>query len=432
MANEVSTLNGLFKERYADKVKQLVPDHVKLYNAVKFDTSKKVGDSYNEPVILSLESGFTYGGEDGSLFDLNDVKEFKMRKASIKARELVLRSAISIGALSRSGSDKQSIEKAMDLMVGNMLKSVYHRLEVQMFYGQSGIGSVKEDPDNAGSPLVSLVGSNTKIFIKDSEWAAGIWNGTTGASVNIFDDTVSTVRGGLVGGQPAAHEIVGYSLAEKSITIAGDLTASLAVDDVIYFNGAANTSAKNEFLGVHAIASESSSLFGITNASEPLFQGSTVNVGTPSADAVLSFAKIEEGIAAMVEKGLMEEEVSCYVNPKQWNSLLTEIDAKRQYDSSYSPAKQENGSREIMFHGQNGSIKVIASTFVKEGYSYLICEKDLKRIGSEEVTFKRPDGEEYLELLEGKHGIEMRCYTDQALFTARPASLCVLQYIKVA
>ena len=80
MANEVSTLNGLFKERYADKVQQLVPDHVKLYNAVQFDTSKKVGDSYNEPVILSLESGFTYGGEDGSLFTLNDVKEFKMRK----------------------------------------------------------------------------------------------------------------------------------------------------------------------------------------------------------------------------------------------------------------------------------------------------------------------------------------------------------------
>jgi hypothetical protein len=76
-------------------------------------------------------------------------------------------------------------------------------------------------------------------------------------------------------------------------------------------------------------------------------------------------------------------------------------------------------------------IKVIASTFVKEGYAYLICEKDLKRIGSTEVTFKRPDGEEYLELLEGKHGMEMRAYTDQALFTARPASICVLQNIKV-
>lgn len=418
MANEVSTLNGLFKERYADKVKQLVPDHVKLYNAVKFDTSKKIGDSYNEPVILSLESGFTYGGEEGSLFDLNDVKEFKMRKASIKARELVLRSAISIGALSRSGSDKQSIEKAMDLMVGNMLKSVYHRLEVQMFYGQSGIAACEG--------TVTLSGVDSVVQIADSEWAAGVWNGTSNAEIEIYDSAAPFAKRGT-------YVIKGYSLADKTVTVEGDATADgIAAGDVIHFKGAAGVTGdvKNEFLGVHGIATESSSLFGIANASEPLFQGSLVDVGTQATPTVLSFAKIEEGIAKMVEKGLMEEEVSCYVNPKQWNDLLTEIDAKRRYDSSYSPSKQENGTREIMFHGQNGNIKVIASTFVKEGYSYLICEKDLKRIGSEEVTFKRPDGEEYLELLENKHGIEMRCYTDQALFTARPASLCVLRYIK--
>ena len=59
MANEVATLNGLYKDRYADKVKQLVPDHVKLYNAVSFDQSKSLGGEYVEPVILSLESGFT-------------------------------------------------------------------------------------------------------------------------------------------------------------------------------------------------------------------------------------------------------------------------------------------------------------------------------------------------------------------------------------
>lgn len=419
MANEVGTLNGLFKERYADAVQQLVPDHVKLYNAVKFDTSKKVGDSYNEPVILSLESGFTYGGEEGSLFDLNDVKEFKMRKASIKARELVLRSAISIGALSRSGSDKQAIEKAMDLMVGNMLKSVYHRLEVQMFYGQSGLGVVKTD-SAGGAP-------SEAIEIQDAEWSAGIWNGTSNAEVDVFS------AGSLV----ATYEIEGYSLADRTVTLkksAGNIgAAEIQADDVIYFKGAAaNAGVRNEFLGIHGIATESTSLFGITNTNEPLFQGSIVDVGSDATTnaAVLSFAKIEQGIAKMVEKGLMEEEVSCYVNPKQWNSLLTELDAKRQIDSSYSPSKGEKGQREIMFHGQNGSIKVIASTFVKEGYSYLACEKDLRRIGSEEVTFKRPDGEEYLELLENKHGIEMRCYTDQALFTARPASLCVLRYIK--
>ena len=186
MANEVATLNGLYKDRYASEVTKLVPDHVKLYNAVKYDSSKKVGDAYVEPVILSLESGFTYGGEDGSLFDLEDAKEFKMKKASVKARELVLRSAISIAALNRSASGEQSIEKAMDLMVGNMLKSIYHRLEVQMFYGQSGLGIVKTD---------SAGGANDEaIEIEVSEWAAGVWNGTTGAKVEVFSADKSTNR----------------------------------------------------------------------------------------------------------------------------------------------------------------------------------------------------------------------------------------------
>lgn len=395
MANQVSTLNGLFKERYSDKVTKLVPDHVKLFNAIKFDTSKKVGKSYNEPVVLSLESGFTYAGESGSLFDLNDVKEFKMEEAVIKARELVLRSAISIGALSRSKDNSQSIEKAMDLMVGNMLKSMYHRLEVQMFYGQTGIASVKTDI-TGGAPTEA-------VAIKDAEWAAGIWNGTTGAEVEVFASDLSAKKG--------SYTISGYSLKDKTVTLkkaSGNLgAAEIEADDVIFFKGAAVegvSPVKNEFIGIHGIAEERVSLFGVANANEPLFQGSIVDVGTDATSnaAVLSLAKIEEGIEAMVEKGLMEEEVTCYVNPKQWNDLLTEQDAKRVSDSSYNPNKEISGARELQFYGQNGIIKIVASTFVKEGFAYLICEKDFKRIGSQEVTFKRPDGEDYLELLEGK------------------------------
>lgn len=35
-ANTLSTLNGLFKERYADKIKNLIPDGVQLMNMVPF------------------------------------------------------------------------------------------------------------------------------------------------------------------------------------------------------------------------------------------------------------------------------------------------------------------------------------------------------------------------------------------------------------
>ena len=423
MANEVATLNGLYKDRYADKVQDLVPDHIKLYNAAEFQESKKLGGSYVEPVILSLESGFTYGGEDGLLFSLESAKEFKMEKASVKARELVLRSAISIGALNRSASGEQSIDKAMDLMVGNMLKSIYHRLEVQMFYGQSGIGEVKTADANA-TPT-------KEIEITDAQWAAGIWNGTTGAQIEIFD---SAITASVIGS--GAVEVKGYSLKDKTVTIglvAGGSFASpaddIAAGDVIYFKGAASAGAvKNEFIGIHGISEETTNLFGVSNANEPLFQGSIVDVGTVGTPVVLSQAKIEEGISAMVEKGLMEELVCVYVNPKQWDDLLSEQDAKRRHPQVSD--KVQSGAREIEFFGQNGTIKVKASTFVKEGYSYIIAEKDLKRIGSTEVTFKRPDGEEFFKLLEGKHGVEMRCMTDQALFTSRPASICQLRYIK--
>jgi hypothetical protein len=345
-----------------------------------------------------------------------------MRNAEIRAREIVLRSAITIASLTRSGSDQQAIEKSMDLMVANMLKSMYHRLEVAMFYGQQGIGSV-QTAIAGGAP-------SEAVEIKVAEWAAGVWNGTTGAEVDVFNAAMSTKRG--------TYEITGYSLANKTVTLkksVGNLgAAEIAANDVIYFKGAAvegSPSVKNEFLGIHGIASESSSLFGIANATEPLFQGSIVDVGSDATTnaAVLSFAKIEEGISRMVEKGLMESEVAVYVNPKQWDDLLTEQDAKRRHDSS-SNNKVEAGSKDILFYGQNGTIKIISSTFVKQGYAYIVCEKDLKRIGSQEVTFKRPDGEKYFELLSDKHGMEMRCYTDQALFTSRPASICILRYIK--
>lgn len=426
MANEVSTLNGLFKERYSDKEKQLVPDHVKLYNNIEFNKSKKQGASYNEPVVLSLESGFTYGGSTGSAFTLNRAKELKMENATIQASELVLRSVVSIGALNRSASGDQAINKALDIMVANMLKSIYHRLEVQMFYGQSGIGEVSAAP----SPTTN----GEPVSIKAAEWAAGIWNGTTGAEVEIFTANLATKRG--------IYRIDGYSLKDRSVTLTevdstgsptGDL-ADIAADDVIFFKGACvagATPTKNEFIGVHGISKEQTSLFGISNADEPLFQGSIVDVGTDATTnaAFLSQSKVEEGISAMVEKGLMEEVVTVYVNPKQWDDLLAEQDAKVRHPDP-SGDKYKSGARTIEFFGQNGTIKVVASTFVKEGYSYIICEKELKRIGSVEVTFNRPDGKDYFRHLEDTHGMEARCMADQALFTARPSAICQLRYIK--
>lgn len=47
------TLNGLFKERYADKLKDLIPEGLKLYKMVEFlPKEKQLGNLYHQPVIL--------------------------------------------------------------------------------------------------------------------------------------------------------------------------------------------------------------------------------------------------------------------------------------------------------------------------------------------------------------------------------------------
>jgi hypothetical protein len=133
-----------------------------------------------------------------------------------------------------------------------------------------------------------------------------------------------------------------------------------------------------------------------------------------------------------MEKGFGEEAMTVIVNPKSWKNLLTEQAAARQYDSSLATVKVEHGTQYIEFNSQNGMIKIVPSTFCKEGYAYAICEKDMMRIGSIDVSFKDPmTGEDkYFRHLEDRHGVEIRAYTDQALFTPRPSSIVLFKYIK--
>lgn len=53
-ANSFESLNGLFKQTYADKLESLIPEGLKWYNAVKFvGKEQSPGAQYNQPVKLA-------------------------------------------------------------------------------------------------------------------------------------------------------------------------------------------------------------------------------------------------------------------------------------------------------------------------------------------------------------------------------------------
>lgn len=350
---------------------------------------------------------FTYGGTGGTAFALRNGVASSHEDAQIRGHEMVLRSYLSVGAVSRS-KGKNSFIQASKLIVENMLKSFARRLEVQLMYGQA----------DGGIGVIASIATNT-LSIEPEEWAPGIWSGSEKMPIEIRS-SAGALRG--------EAEVTSVDLGARSVDI-DSVPAGTVATDVLFYAGAFG----KEFAGIHKIITNTGVLFNIDASQFSLWNGNTVEVGTnfSGGEAVLSFAKVEEAIAVAMEKGLADEDVYVLCNPRSWNNLLTEQTAKRMYDSSYSSSKLEDGATAITFYGQNGKIEIHSSIYCKEGYAYVCPKSCYTRIGSSDVTLEQPGFEgKFLKLLENANAYEMRAYTDQALFCAQPGTSTLLTFIK--
>jgi hypothetical protein len=392
-SNNISTLNGMFKEAYADQLELLIPDGVILLNRIKFmSKDKQPGNLFHQPVILGHEHGVTFASSDDDAFTLQNAVAGVIKDAQIKGNPLVMRSLLGYVSASRAAQGGQkAFMDATKFLVANMLRSMAKKLEIEMLYGQVGYGVVAST-------------SGATITIETAEWAPGIWAGAENMPIEIRDATGATSRG--------TATVTAVNMDTRVITLSS-LPAGTVATDVVWHNGAFG----NEFAGIHKILTVTTgSLFNINVASYNLFKG---NVYVPTSGA-LSFSKIQSALARAVEKGL-DQKVLCLVNPRTWSNLLSDQAALRMYDQSYSSTQLENGAKGIKFHSQNGEIEIVPSIYVKEGYSYCISETDFMRVGSTDMTFRRPSqGDEFFRDLENAAAYELRLYTDQALFCQAP------------
>lgn len=402
-ANTLQTLNGLFKELYSDDIIDLIPDGMRILKNVPFDRQHLLGGFYNQPVTLNLEHGVTFAGSDEDAFTLVDAVPGGLQNAQVKGTQLLLRSVMGIASIFRSeDAPKAAFKNATKYLVANMLKSVMKKLEIELMYGQVGYGTV--------ASVSGLV-----ITIPDAEWAPGIWGGAEKMPIEIRDATGATSRG--------VANITAVSFDNKTITV-DVLPPGTVATDVIWHKGAFG----KEFAGVHKIITNTGTLFNISAAAYTLFKGNVYSAGS----APLSMAKIQLAVAKAVEKGL-DSDVMVLVNPNVWSTLLNEQAALRDYDHSYSPERMENGAKSLKFHGQNGVIEVVSSIYVKQGYAYVLYLEDMSRIGSTDITFKRPGkNEEFFKDLDSAAGVELRAYTDQALFCASPGKNVLINNITLS
>jgi hypothetical protein len=403
-AATVGTMNGFFKELYADKIKVLYPEDVHLLNMIDFSGKEKnLGNLYHQPVALGLEHGITYAGPDEDAFNLLPAVSSPMRDAQVKGNAKVMRAQIGYNALSRSGSDKASFGGASKYVVENAMRSFTKILEIELLYGQMGYGTV------------SAVSAAT-VTVTLAEWAPGIWSGSKGMPIEIRDTTGATSRGQFV--------ISSVNLDTRVLTLDSSAAAAgVVATDVIWRRGAYN----NEFAGIHKILSQSTgSLFNISVSDFELWRGNSFS----ASSAALSFNKLNLAVTRAIEKGHMGK-LLALISLKAWANMMSDQAALRKYDGSYSKQKMENGSERLVFHSQNGEIEILPSIYVKEGYAYLLSEDNWMRVGSRDISFNIPGmpGDQILRQLENSAAYEFRMYTDQALFCSAPGRNVLLNEI---
>lgn len=425
-------LNSLYQVAYAKGVEDLIPGTGKIAELVDFVPSElQNGKHYEQPVVLSAEAGFTYSLDTQSAYDLNDSIGMNMQSAIVPGADILLSSTVGYNQAARASHSATAFKSAMSTKFENMLKSSEKRLEIAMLYGQTGIADVAiggfvETAPNATTAIVTISAAN---------WATGIWTGSENAQVVFYSDSSLTIGGGTNlntnSDADQALNITKVDVDNRQITITGSAGAIEDVNDIsvtkglrIYFRssvtGSGATFASAEMAGLKRIITNTGSLFGIDASQYDLWKGNSVTVS-----GQLTMAKVLSSVARAVQRGL-DVDASVMVNPNTWADLASNLAALRRFDGSYSEKKAKNGSKELEYVGQNGTLKIIPYNIVKEGDCFIFPESKCVRIGARELGLNDPTRpqDEIFFTIPGKAGVGLRAYTNQAIFAEAPAQ-CV-------
>ncbi len=414
-------LNSLYKVAYAKGIEDLLPWKRKLMDLIDFVPSElQNGKQYEQPVVLTGEQGFTYSLDTQSAYDLNDSIGMAMQSAVVPGADIVLDSTVGYNQAARASHSATAFKTAMSTKFENMLKSSSHRLEIAMFYGNKPIASAAAQ--DVGSPTTTLT-----FIVDTAEWATGIWSGAENTQivfVKASDNTaVDSLRSFTVSAvNPDARTVsVTVGTAGTPGTIATLETAIEAYAVNVHFYGSCSGSAGSfafaEMAGLKKQITNTGSSFGIDAAVYDLWRGNSVSV-----TGQLTMAKVLSALSRPIGRGL-EEDVVLFCNPSTWADLASNLAALRRFDGSYSKSKSSNGSEQLEYVSQNGSIKIMSYNIVKEGDCFIFPVSKVLRIGARELSLNDPTrpADEIFFTIPGKAGVGVRAYTNQAIFLEAPA-----------
>ena len=405
-----TTLTGLFKDVYEDKIVNLVPESSVLQKRIKFvENDKREGRLLHQPVLLSLPTGMTFGV--GAVALVTPVAS-TMGDAQIAGAGMTLADRITydVAAKAASGGVRAFVE-ATELIVDALTQSMSKFIEIELMWGSSSHGTLGESTVHTGTGTVATV------TVDLAEWSAGIWSGMENINVDMYNAgvLVNTLAPLVVTSVNATTRVIVMSGNATDVAAINTLNATaLQIFPYLAFG--------QEMQGFYNILANTGTLFNINAATYALWQSNTYS----ALSTALNFGKVQSAVALATARGLMED-VTVFVNPRTYSNLITSQAGARRYDSSYKKSELENGTESLCFYGPNGKIEIVGHIFMKEGYAFILPLKRCQRTGATDLTFTLPGmpGEFFLQL-PGYTAYELRCYTLQAAFLNSPAKAVLI------
>lgn len=435
----LDVLNPLFKQTYADAVEDAIPERELLLRSIPFVSAEKQnGANYNQPVLLTRHHGVSYLGNGASTenMQLKAPIAAVTLNAEIRGSGMMMTGLLSTMAASRAMKGGPSFVDATSYLVEGLVDSFSAVHEQTMFYGGVGLATISDATYlntnattdaaggfgsgtvvyNSGTPGVTL--QSNMLVVAYAEWAPAVWVGAENMLVDI-------VRGNAV---IATLTIKAVDIVNRILTFQSIAGYTPADGDVIYRNGAFNFEAK----GLQYILQQQGVLFGIDNAQWGLWAGSSYDT-----NGSLSYTKVAEAVSIAYGKGL-EGDLDLHVNSKTFAELIPDFNTAktaagvfpgRMFTSESEVADIVHGARAIRFVVNNISTRVIANDYVKAGLAFAIAPSTFLRVGSSEMTFDIPgrtEKGEYFREVSGFAAVELRMFSDQALFCKAPARNLIL------
>jgi hypothetical protein len=363
--NDQTQLVALFKDVFGDSVINRFPNITKISRMFDFSKAEVLGKKLVVPVQVAEEHGVTYaaGTDAESSITLLDPTAGELQTAEIDGSQMYARSRIGYATIERAKeAGKAAFAQALRHVVDLLTKACGKRLEATHLHGRRGWGAISS---------VSGSGTTRDWVVTEATWAAGLWSGAKNMTLDVF---AAALTGSKINSN-AKVTITAIARSTRTISVSGNATdlTNIVAGMHIFPETASPTT---EFAGIDAILQNTGSLFAINAGTYDIWKANQYAVG-----GAISMEKILDAVRLGAEMGLMDDVVAI-VSPKAFQVLNNDLAALRRLDRSYSTKEGENGTEEILYHGQTGVVRIMPHIYQKDGQAFIINPKQWHRVGA--------------------------------------------------